>query len=72
MKKISLIKKTRYYLMSLEKTLFDEWEVIRLYGNINYKSHTGIRKNYFDSFDNAYQLISKKTQEKIKKGYCQI
>ena len=67
--RITLFKNTRYYLIELSKTLFGEFEVRRIYGNINYKSKTGERVKYFNSMQLAideFELIKRK---KIKRGY---
>ncbi|MDA3053190.1 WGR domain-containing protein [Campylobacter sp. JMF_01 NE2] len=67
--KTKLFKNTRYYLIELSKTLFGEFELRRIYGNVNYKSKTGERVAYFSDKNlaiKAYDLILK---QKIKRGY---
>lgn len=66
---IILQKHTRYYKIFICKTLFQNYEVERIYGNINYKSCTGNRRNFFDNLENAQDFINKTLREKIKRGY---
>lgn len=60
---------TRYYQMSIEQNLFNAFSVERKYGNINFKSHTGIKIDYFDKLEEAQVFFDKILKNKEKKGY---
>ncbi|NDJ27671.1 polymerase [Campylobacter sp. MIT 12-8780] len=60
---------TRYYQMSMEQTLFNTFLVERKYGNVNYKSHTGLKIDYFDELEQAQAFYDKMLKNKAKKGY---
>lgn len=60
---------TRYYQMNMEQTLFNTFSVERKYGNINFKSHTGLKINYFNKKNQAQLFFDKMLKNKIKKGY---
>lgn len=66
---IFLYKNTRYYKIYLSKTLFNDFEIERIYGNVTYKAPTGIKINSFDDENRAIDFIKKLTFSKISKGY---
>ena len=68
--KVKLFKNTRYYLIELSKTLFGEFEVRRIYGNINYKSKTGERVKYFADKALALKDFELFKRQKIRRGYA--
>ncbi|EQA8529845.1 hypothetical protein ACX9H9_001624 [Campylobacter jejuni] len=43
----------RYYSIEIIATLFEEYMVERIYGNVRFKSWTGIKNNVFPSFNEA-------------------
>ena len=59
----------RYYKLELFCTLFGEFVVERRYGNICFKSPTGIKKDFFDSYDDAVMIFKQLLKQKQKKGY---
>lgn len=59
----------RYYKLDMEKTLFDSYCVERKYGNIKFKSHTGVRVNYFEKMEQAIQFFDIILKNKKRKGY---
>ena len=59
----------RYYKLDVEQTLFGGYCVERKYGNVKFKSHTGLKKNYFDETNQALGFFDKILQNKQKKGY---
>lgn len=66
-----LIKETRYYKINLQKTLFDSYEVERIYGNQNYKNPTGKKINIFENKIEAIKFIERLVRIKTKqKKYC--
>jgi len=72
--KVFLIKdtekgNTRYYNLQIFATLFDEFMLERVYGNIRYKSHTGIKKDYFLAMADAKKKYDFLLRQKIAKGY---
>ena len=60
---------TRYYELDLQKTLFEDFLVERRYGNIRYKSHTGLKMNYFQSEVEAKSFFERILRAKQRKGY---
>lgn len=60
-----LEKQSRYYKIYLQKTLFNEYEVERIYGNKNYKSHTGSKCNVFKNESEAIKFIEKIKNTKV-------
>lgn len=62
--------KIRYYKLELLSTLFGDFIVEREYGNIMYKSPTGIKKSFFDNYNDAYEMFIKLLKRKEKRGYC--
>lgn len=62
-------KGTRYYKLMLYLNLFDEFVVERQYGRISYKTPTGTKKDFFNSFDDAVIIFKKLLKQKKKKGY---
>lgn len=60
---------TRYYELTIQKTLFDGFLVERIYGNIAYKSHTGLKINYFENEKEAKHFFNTILRKKQKKGY---
>ena len=63
---------TRYYYLELSPTLFGEYLVVRKYGNISYKAPTGVRKNFFNSHEDAKIFFEKVLAKKQRKGYSLI
>ncbi|MBK1973010.1 WGR domain-containing protein [Campylobacter sp. TTU-622] len=59
----------RYYSIEIIATLFEEYIVERIYGNIRFKSYTGKRNNVFSSYDEAQDFFKKIKKQKINKGY---
>ncbi|WP_312025671.1 polymerase, partial [Campylobacter jejuni] len=51
-------------------TLFEEYMVERVYGNVRFKSCTGIKNNVFPSFNEAQIFFEKLKKQKMKKGYA--
>lgn len=43
----------RYYSIEIIATLFEEYMVERVYGNVRFKSCTGRKNNVFSSFNEA-------------------
>lgn len=71
---VSMVRTTdkgnvRYYKLDMEKTLFDDYCVERKYGNIKFKSHTGLRVNYFEKMEQATQFFDRILRNKKRKGY---
>jgi predicted DNA-binding WGR domain protein len=50
-------------------TLFGEFIIERTYGNIRYKTPTGIKKEFFNSMKEAGVAFEKLINQKKKKGY---
>lgn len=59
----------RYYKLDIEKTLFNDYCVERKYGNIKFKSHTGVRINYFKDKEQAIRFFDIILRSKNRKGY---
>lgn len=61
----------RYYKLELFCTLFGEFVVERKYGNVHFKSPTGIKKDLFESYDDASvifkQLLKQKQKKRVQK-----
>ncbi|EAH8626963.1 polymerase, partial [Campylobacter jejuni] len=51
-------------------TLFEEYMVERVYGNVRFKSCTGRKNNVFLSFNEAQIFFEKLKKQKMKKGYA--
>ena len=68
--RIRLFKNTRYYFIELSRTLFGEFEIRRIYGNINYKSKTGERVKYFTEHAMALKEFELIQKQKIRRGYA--
>ena len=66
---VRLYKNTRYYFIELGLTLFDEIEIRRIFGNINYKNHTGTKIQIYQNKDLAKKDFAKLLNSKLKKGY---
>ena len=60
---------TRYYKVELYKTIFGEFVVEGVYGNIRYKSPTGKKRMYFYTLKEAKEFFLNKIKSKIKRGY---
>lgn len=60
---------TRYYKIELFATLFGEYVVEREYGSTRNKTPTGVKKNYFEVFDEALEVFESLLRQKKKKGY---
>lgn len=59
----------RYYRLKLFSTLFGDFVVEREYGNAYFKAPTGVKKDFFDSFENAVAMFERLLKQKQKKGY---
>jgi len=59
----------RYYKLELFSTLFGEFVVEREYGNAYFKAPTGVKKDFFDSFEDAVAMFETLLKQKQKKGY---
>lgn len=60
----------RYYSIEIIATLFEEYVVERVYGNVRFKSCTGRKNNVFPSFNEAQIFFEKLKKQKMKKGYA--
>lgn len=60
----------RYYSIEIVATLFEEYVVERVYGNVRFKSCTGRKNNVFSSFNEAQIFFEKLKKQKMKKGYA--
>ena len=59
----------RYYKLCLFFTLFGDFVLEREYGNIHFKAPTGKKREFFDSYDDAYRRYNNILKQKRKKGY---
>jgi len=59
----------RYYKLELFSTLFGEFVVERVYGNAQFKAPTGVKKEFFDSFDDAVAMFENLLKQKERRGY---
>ncbi|EPN5850181.1 polymerase [Campylobacter jejuni] len=59
----------RYYSIEIIATLFEEYMVERVYGNVRFKSCTGIKNNVFPSFNEA-QIFLEVKETKNEKRVC--
>lgn len=71
---MTLYKKTdkgniRYYTINIFASLFGGYGVERIYGNINFKSHTGKRINYFSTYEDSKKFLEEMKSKKERKGY---
>jgi predicted DNA-binding WGR domain protein len=57
----------RFYRLSLEKNLFGEWSLMREWGRLGYSGHEKL--DLYDTLDAAQEALSKKLQEKRRRGY---
>ncbi|EAJ7530446.1 WGR domain-containing protein [Campylobacter jejuni subsp. doylei] len=62
----------RYYSIEIVATLFEEYVVERVYGNVRFKSCTGRKNNVFSSFNEAQIFFEKLKKQKMKKGYAEF
>ncbi|EAK6249836.1 WGR domain-containing protein [Campylobacter jejuni] len=60
----------RYYSIEIIATLFEEYIVERVYGNVRFKSCTGRKNNVFPSFNEAQIFFERLKKQKMKKGYA--
>ena len=70
----SLIKDTnngniRYYNLEVFETLFGEYLLERIYGNIRYKAPTGVKKNYYTVITTAKEKYEFLLRQKMDRGY---
>lgn len=61
--------KIRYYLLKIEKTLFGDYLLEKIYGNINYKRPTKVSKEYYRSLTEVEVVFNKIKKRKMNKGY---
>jgi len=59
----------RYYKIVLQKSLFGEYLLERVYGNIANKAPTGKKIAVFDDYKKAKKIFEKIIRKKYKKGY---
>lgn len=57
----------RYYRLSVAKTLFGEWVMIREWGRIGSRGQS--REHCCGSPDEAQALVKSHTAERLKRGY---
>jgi predicted DNA-binding WGR domain protein len=62
----------RYYKIELCKTLFNEYQLTREYGNVRFKKPTGIMRMFFDTFKEGEKAFLSILKQKQKRGYCCI
>lgn len=60
---------TRYYHLELFLTLFGEFCLERTYGNVRFRSPTGVMKTYYRTMQDAKKFYDSLVKQKIKKGY---
>jgi len=60
--------KNRFYVLSLEKTLFGEWSVVREWGRIGSRGGQR-RENWFMDPESARAFIGELAGAKRKRGY---
>ncbi|MDQ7061855.1 MAG: WGR domain-containing protein [Sulfurimonas sp.] len=60
---------TRYYLLQVFKTLFDNYLLIREYGALKNRKPTGLIKMYFNTEKECEIELEKILRNKINKGY---
>ena len=61
--------RVRYYSLALYPTLFGEYLLVREYGGVKNKRPTRVMKEYFPHIEDALQLLTRLTVDKLKKGY---
>lgn len=71
---MTLYKKTnkgniRCYIIDIYASLFGGYNVERIYGNINFKTHTGKRINHFSSYEDSKNFLNEIKIKKENKGY---
>lgn len=47
----------RYYLLTIEETLFGEYLLEKVYGSISHKKPTRVLKEYYDSWVDAKRIF---------------
>ncbi|NBU58317.1 MAG: WGR domain-containing protein [Betaproteobacteria bacterium] len=57
----------RYYRLSVERTLFGDWAVIREWGRIGRRG--GQREHWCGSHGEAARLVSEFARERARRGY---
>ncbi len=62
-------KGIRYYKIELYSTLFGEYIVQRIYGNIKNRGATGSIRRYFKDFREGHRYYLKVLKQKQKRGY---
>ena len=62
-------KGIRYYKIELCSTLFGEYIVQRIYGNIKNRGATGSIKRYFKDFRESQEYYQKILEKKYRRGY---
>lgn len=61
--------KERFYLLTINKNLFGEYILERVYGNINNKAPTGNKKNIYDDINISIKILHKILMSKLNKKY---
>lgn len=59
----------RYYSISFYKTLFDDYILIKKYGNMQNKSPTGTIIEYYEKLSDVSGCIKNIIKMKVKRGY---
>lgn len=63
----------RYYSIEIIATLFEEYMVERVYGNVRFKSCTGRKNNVFPSFNEAqifWEIKETKNEKRVCVSFC--
>lgn len=61
--------RVRYYSLSLSRTLFGDYLLIKENGSIKNKKPTRVAKEHFETLDQALKSYGDKLHEKMKRGY---
>lgn len=59
----------RYYKIIASQNLFDEYFVLREYGNTSYKKATGVIETKFDTLVEANKFAETMESRKLYRGY---
>ena len=57
----------RFYRLSLAQNLFGEWSLMREWGRLGFAGH--VKLDLYDTLAAAQAALSKKLQEKRRRGY---
>lgn len=64
--------RVRYYLLKIEETLFGEYLIEKIYGNMSHKKPTRVLKEYYHSWIEARNMFDLVAKGKKKKGYREV